>query len=212
MVKLANTQVSKTCEVKTLAGSIPAPGTLGFERSEIPLSGTIPSLGTTLESEMANTEKLKCTISGSFKYKPEIDLARDEFSDRGFIVLAPGKGWLVHHSNQPYQNPKTSTFRPLPGEKYMDLKAVEDSFLENITRSDFLYVLNPEGYLGNSTCLEIGFAIARGIPVFLAYPVSRFVDLDPIWAEIIAKLEVISIKDLAKKLQDSTSADQFQKT
>ncbi len=58
-------------------------------------------------------EKLRCCVSGSFKFKPEIDLAIDEFADLGVIVLEPAKGWLYRDPHIIIAGP---SFRPLPNE------------------------------------------------------------------------------------------------
>jgi hypothetical protein len=38
------------------------------------------------------SELLTTAISGSFKFKPEIDALHDEFADAGVNVLEPSKG------------------------------------------------------------------------------------------------------------------------
>jgi hypothetical protein len=141
----------------------------------------------------------KCCISGSIsKYKPEIDKTIDEFLMIGIRVLAPAKGWIVV--------PKTTTldetkkFRRLPGEEKMLIRQIEDDFLSKISMSDFLFIENCEGYLGNSTSFEIGFAIAKGIPVFLRKKVSNLIDLDPFWKNQIDKLQISSPNEIKSLL------------
>lgn len=139
---------------------------------------------------------LKACVSGSFdKFKPEIDLAIDELNELGVTVLAPGKGWLCKPSNRIF-NLLEDKFRPLPSETGMGIKEIENDFLSNIKKSNFLYVINPQGYIGNIVSLEIGFAIASGIPVFLQQKINPLIiENDSIWQEIEPKLKVCSIQE-----------------
>lgn len=107
--------------------------------------------------------EISTCISGSFKFKPEIDRLIDEFTDLGVSVLSPKKGWLPLPKHRILRPPQ---FRPLPSEKDMSIRMVEDSFLSNLVRSKFLYVADFEGYAGLSTCMEIGFALAKEIPIY----------------------------------------------
>lgn len=110
-------------------------------------------------------DELKCSISGSFfKFKPESDLTIDEFKDLKVTVLAPDKGWL--YIPKAFVRPEDMKWRPLPNERGMSPSEVEDSFLTAIRRSDFLYIENPGGYIGEMVCFEIGFAFGRGKMIF----------------------------------------------
>ncbi len=146
---------------------------------------------------------LRCVVSGSFlKFKPEIDLAIDELSNLGVVVLAPEKGWLLKPSST-IVTPKGEFFRPLQSEQGMTPKQVEDSFLKALSLSDFVYVVNPDGYVGNMVSMEIGFAMARGIPVYSQRLISPKLDEDPLWNERISQIQTLTIfeviKDLLKK-------------
>lgn len=46
------------------------------------------------------------------------------------------------------------------------MKEIENSHLDAIRNSDFVWIESSDGYIGNSACLEIGYANALGIPVF----------------------------------------------
>ncbi len=46
------------------------------------------------------------------------------------------------------------------------LKSLAQAHFEAIDNSEALYVLCPDGYIGNSVRLEIGYALGRGIPVY----------------------------------------------
>ena len=45
-------------------------------------------------------------------------------------------------------------------------KELQEKNFRFIEHSSFVLVANPEGYIGSSTAMEIGYAIAKGIPVF----------------------------------------------
>ncbi len=119
---------------------------------------------------MHKEREINASVSGSFeKHKPEIDKTIDELTDLGVKVLAPDKGWLlipVRKLHIVIARNLPSNFRPLPSEIGMTIKEIEDRFLSAISRSDFLYIENPEGYIGHTVALELGFAIGGGIPVF----------------------------------------------
>ncbi len=112
-------------------------------------------------------ERLETAISGSFKFKPEIDRLHEEFADYNVTVLEPSTGWLYIPSKL-YGYP--TGFRPLPVERGMTIRAIEERFLQAIERSDFLYVYNPGGYFGLSTAMEMASAFYKEKPVFLYEP------------------------------------------
>jgi nucleoside 2-deoxyribosyltransferase len=115
--------------------------------------------------------ELSTSISGSFKFKPEIDAAHEIFRDHNVIVLAPGTGWLYMTPAKLSLITAQNMLRPLPIERGMSPKQIENSFLESIRESDFLYVMNKESYMGNSTAFELGFALGIGKPVYAAEPI-----------------------------------------
>lgn len=106
--------------------------------------------------------ELSTCISGSFKFKPEIDRLIEEFKDLHVKVLAPEKGWLVI----PRYRISSPKFRPLPSEQKMSIRQIEDDFLRSIKRVTFVYVADFEGYTGSSVNFEIGFALGQGKPIY----------------------------------------------
>jgi nucleoside 2-deoxyribosyltransferase len=118
------------------------------------------------------TESLKAVVSGSFKYKPEIDAAIDVFTEQGITVLEPTKGWLIISPGDLKDYAKQGRLRPLPTEERLTARQIESRFLRGIDRSDFMYVMNLEGYLGLSTALEIGYAMRRGVALYAREPLD----------------------------------------
>lgn len=132
--------------------------------------------------------ELKCCVSGSFfKFKPEIDRTIDEFRGLGITVLAPEKGWLFIPNR--ILRAQYMEFRPLPKERGMSIRQIEDSFLDKVVQSDFHYVANFEGYVGKSTCMEIGFAMACGVPSFSIEQI-KFEDSGDLWFKKIIDQQV----------------------
>ena len=105
-------------------------------------------------------------LSGSFRKAPE--LLKSEFAQLiavGYRILSPSnvnpaveKNWFVY----------------MEGESSNLPEMLEWKHLHAIKRCRFLWLFAPEGYVGLSAALEIGFAIALGVPVY-----SRNAPADP---------------------------------
>lgn len=105
-------------------------------------------------------------ISGSFrKFKPEIDSAIEEFEELGVRVLAPDKGWLARQSLAVVRlEPQPP--RPLPSERGLSPKQIEDRFLAALKRANFHYLMNVDGYLGDMSAFELGHSLAWQKPMY----------------------------------------------
>lgn len=121
-------------------------------------------------------ERLETAISGSFKFKPEIDALHEEFTDYNVTVLEPTQGWLYTPSGQIEYS---DGFRPLPVERGLTTRAIEERFMRAVRQSDFLYVYDPGGYIGLSAAMEIGCAIENQKPIFASEPPAfEYFDLE----------------------------------
>lgn len=101
--------------------------------------------------------KIDAVVSGSFnRFLPQIQEAVTELLRLGINVISPKGSRPVSQIGGFVMLEKD---RGTPGE-------IERKHLEAITRSDFLYIVNPEGYIGESVALEIGYALSKGIPVY----------------------------------------------
>ena len=101
--------------------------------------------------------KISVTISGSFnKDLDAIQKKIHQFQQEGVEVLSPKKSRAVsiHGGFVKLEDDKGT-----PSE-------IESRHLEAISRSDFLYVVNPGGYIGRSAAFEIGYALSQNIPVY----------------------------------------------
>lgn len=103
------------------------------------------------------------TVSGSFnRHLKEVALAIEELKDLGAIVLSP-------------RNPKAHSeikggFLLLDGDVELfhepTIRATQDRHNSCIALSDFLWIVSPEGYVGNSTAGEIGVARVTRVPMY----------------------------------------------
>src|SRR2546422_9722930 len=105
--------------------------------------------------------QLKATISGSFNRHYEgIRETVETFLNEEISVLSP-KPSRIRSRRRNFV--RLESDNGTPGE-------IEMGHLTAIASSDFLYVYNPDGYVGPSTGLEIGFALSKGLPVFSLKP------------------------------------------
>ena len=100
---------------------------------------------------------MKVTISGSFrKHLETIIEYKEQFEKQGFEVLSPKSGKVVSNHEG---------FIILENDSG-NIDHIESLHLKAIAESDILYVICNDGYIGNSTSMEIGFANALNLPIF----------------------------------------------
>lgn len=96
-------------------------------------------------------------ISGSFnRHFEQIKQKISEFELEGIEVLAPKPSKPIS---------KKHGFVMLESDKGTP-EEIESDHLKAISQSDFLYVVNPDGYIGKSVSFEIGYAFSRNIPIY----------------------------------------------
>jgi hypothetical protein len=102
--------------------------------------------------------QVKATVSGSFtRHLTEIQHAVAELKARGVKVLSPEQPTIVG---------AVDGFLFVASDRHRSVRLVQDRHLASIADSDFLWLENPDGYVGQSAALELGFAVASGIPVY----------------------------------------------
>jgi len=69
--------------------------------------------------------------------------------------------------------------------------------LEKIDEADVVYVVNPEGYVGRSVCVDMGYAYAKGKPIYTMYPID-----DPPVMNMVKG--VLSFEELVNLLKHGT--------
>src|SRR5260370_7309963 len=87
----------------------------------------------------------------------------EELRDLGCQVLSPSNVIAVR---------ETDGFVFMEGEESQLPDAIETRHLDAIQRANFVWLHAPQGYVGPTGSLEIGFARAIGVPVFSKDPVK----------------------------------------
>jgi hypothetical protein len=108
--------------------------------------------------EIEEGRVLRVTVSGSFRrHMAAIYETVGAFMERGVSVLSPADPRIVDQIGE---------FVFVASDRVRSIKMVEDRHLECIGISDFLWLVAPDGYVGQSASMELGYAIARDVPIF----------------------------------------------
>lgn len=102
---------------------------------------------------------MNITVIGSFKkYYEDICNLIDLMDKHGVRVLSPKKSRIVEN---------IEGFVILESDdRNCQPYVIQEHVFDNISKSNYVYVWNPGGYLGNSTCYEIGKIMGMEIPLF----------------------------------------------
>ncbi len=104
------------------------------------------------------TKNLSIVISGSFRrYFDGISETVKAFEALGIDVLSPKASKVINPGEE---------FAVLETDDTDDPKTLEQRHLDAIAAADALYLYDPDGYIGDSSKMELGWAIALGKPVF----------------------------------------------
>ena len=107
---------------------------------------------------MPDRPEIVC-ICGSTRFADEMLAANRDLTLAGVIVVAPG---VFGHARDRQTDEKITN----------EQKAVLDALhLRKIDLADRVLVVNPGGYVGESTSREIAYARATGKPVSFTHPV-----------------------------------------
>lgn len=114
-----------------------------------------------------------CSIIGSFrKHYSQVLGHMADFHSAGIAVLSPKDAAIT--------NPEAEFVRFDSDDSEHSEADIQLIALHRILRSTFVYVANPGGYVGRTTCYEIGRILERSLPIFfseapldLPIPVSR---------------------------------------
>src|SRR5580658_8148049 len=105
----------------------------------------------------ARTE-LRAAVSGSFhRHMGAITSAVHELATRSIRVLSPADPRVVAAQGE---------FLFVAGDRVRSGRLVQDRHLESIRAADFLWLVCPDGYVGQSASMEVGFAAAVGGPIY----------------------------------------------
>src|ERR1700691_2760757 len=100
---------------------------------------------------------LTATVSGSFRRHMEaITAAVHELAELSVPVLSPADPRIVAQQGE---------FLFVASDPVRSVRLVQDRHLESIRAADFLWLVCPDGYVGQSASMEIGYAAAVGVPI-----------------------------------------------
>lgn len=105
------------------------------------------------------------SIIGSFRKPDHYDVVKNAialFKKSGLVVLSP-KGAKVCNSIDDFVIFESDDSALTPAE-------IQMITLNRIIHSNAVYVCNVNGYLGRTTCYEIGFCLSRNVPLYFLSP------------------------------------------
>jgi hypothetical protein len=105
---------------------------------------------------------------GSFKFYKEMEKAAGKLRSEGINVIVP-KPSHIRHGHKP-EELKSGKYDRETLTKWEGEGAF--SHLENIKKSDAVYIFNQGSYLGPAVTVEIGYSLALGKPIFAKAPVK----------------------------------------
>lgn len=107
---------------------------------------------------------MRVTVSGSFRrHLAPIADSVETFVSLDCAVLSPADPRVVDSFGD---------FLFVASDRLRSIRTVQNRHLAAISASDLLWLVGPDGYVGQSASLELGYAIAVGTPVFSTTPPS----------------------------------------
>src|SRR5580698_769339 len=101
------------------------------------------------------------TVSGSFhRHMDAISSAVHEMAALNVHVLSPADPRIVAFQGE---------FLFVASHPIRSVRLVQDRHLEAIRAANFLWLVCPDGYVGQSASMEVGFAAAAGVPIFATH-------------------------------------------
>jgi NTP pyrophosphatase (non-canonical NTP hydrolase) len=153
-------------------------------------AGPPPQSGIPAASPAIFSHRADIVISGTFrKDQHGLKLAYEQLSDLGFRILSPTSVAIESEADG---------FVFMDGESRFSPEDIESAHLNAIQQAALIWLHAPDGYVGASGSLEVGFARAIGVPVYsqhvLADPILRsFVTVVPSLDRLIGLSEQDSI-------------------
>jgi hypothetical protein len=139
---------------------------------------------------------VRVAVIGSFRRHYDLVLdAMEVFETAGCEVTSPARSRIVDHRDEFV---RFETDPPFSLNEEIELQA-----LLRILTSDLVYVVAPEGYVGKTTCYEIGAVEIMQIPTFFS---ERPVDL-PLAVSKHAILDPASLVNLLRAYRPGSSIE-----
>jgi hypothetical protein len=106
----------------------------------------------------AREAPLHVSVSGSFKrhletIQRDVELLRAQSA----VVLSPSDPRIVDAFGE---------FVFVSSDLRRSIKGIQNRHLAAIRESDFLWLVCPDGYVGQSGAMEVGFAVANDVPIY----------------------------------------------
>lgn len=130
--------------------------------------------------------KFSAAVSGSFhRHMGPITSAVHELAALSVRVLSPADPRVVAAQGE---------FLFVASDRVRSVRLVQDRHLECIRAADFLWLVCPDGYVGQSASMEIGYAAGAGVPIFAAHPPSdltlrEYVSIVPKLSEVLRRVD-----------------------
>src|SRR5260370_104371 len=122
-------------------------------------------LGMRLTDLQVGDQYLSAAVSGSFhRHMEVITAAVQELASLSIRVLSPADPRVVA---------KQGEFLFVASDRVRSVRLVQDRHLESIRAADFLWLVCPDGYVGQSASMEVGFAAALCVPIFSTHAPSE---------------------------------------
>jgi NTP pyrophosphatase (non-canonical NTP hydrolase) len=119
-------------------------------------AATAPELQSPLSA--VKIGEYQVVLSGSYRKDFEaLKATYETLRDLGCVVLSPSNVTAVR---------ETDGFVYMKGEEAQAPDAIEARHLDAIQKANFVWLHAPDGYVGPTASLEIGFARAVGVPIF----------------------------------------------
>lgn len=125
---------------------------------------------------------ITAAVSGSFhRHMDAISKAVYELATLSVRVLSPADPRVVAMQGE---------FLFVASDPVRSVRLVQDRHLESIRAANFLWLVCPDGYVGQSASMEIGFAAGAGVPIFATRPpadltLREYVGIVPTLAEAV---------------------------
>ena len=132
---------------------------------------------------------LTAAVSGSFhRHMGAITAAVHELAALSIRVLSPADPRVVAAQGE---------FLFVASDRVRSVRLVQDRHLESIRAADFLWLICPDGYVGQSASMEVGFAAAARVPIFATRAPSdltlrEYVTIIPTLSEAVHRVEANS--------------------
>lgn len=129
---------------------------------------------------------LTATVSGSFhRHMEAITRAVHELASLRVRVLSPADPRIVAAQGE---------FLFVASDPITSVRLVQDRHLESIRAASFLWLVCPDGYVGQSASMEIGYAAAAGVEIFASraptdLTLRQYVSVVPSLAAAITRVQ-----------------------